>query len=286
MYRSMSEPQEKGAKWLVMLSLAAPLIAGGLRWLLPEPEGEVTRVVVGGTSTLLILAGLALGGIALRDALRGEGKGIVRGAYAGLAVNGLCLLGFVVLLPALRHVALAHSGRLTTEQMAQLPDILPESRAILDEGLGFRMEVPRDFVDNLEAQTGNMLHSFVCLGPVNPGLVINVERLGGQLARGRIDREFYAALRMTLPADAYIERATMPWKGHQLDVFGMHFSMDGREVCAWSVQVPLAKEAIQISVAGPARSNAACRKLLGMVLSGVQGISNWGEGSARTSSRF
>jgi hypothetical protein len=241
---------------------------------------------VGGTSTLLILAGLALGGIALRDALRGEGKGIMRWACAGLVVNGLCLLGFVVLLPAVRRVAQAYSGRLTAEQMGELPDILPGSRAILDEDLGFRMEVPRDFVDNLDAQHGNMLYSFVCLGPVNPGLVVNVERLGGQLPRGPIDRQFYAALRMTLPADAYIERTAMPWKGHQLDVFGMHFSMNGRAVCAWSVQVPLANEAIQISVGGPARSSAACRKLLGMVLSSVQGISNWGEGSVRASSRL
>jgi hypothetical protein len=137
------------------------------------------------------------------------------------------------------------------------------------------MEVPGDFRDNPQPQAPNILYSFARLDPAEPCLVINVERLGGTLPQGPIGTEFYTALRKRLPPDAQIEQVAMPWKGHQLDVFGIHFSMEGGPVCTWIVQVPLAKEAIQISVGGSADSSTACRQSLSTVLSGVQGISNW-----------
>jgi len=165
------------------------------------------------------------------------------------------------------------------------PEVIPGSQAILDECLGFRMELPPNFLDNPQPQPPNMLYSFVRLESAEPVFAINVERLGGRLPQGALGSEFYAAMRRSLPPGAEIERVVLPWKGHQLDVFGVRFSMGGGAVCAWSVQVPLAKEAIQISVGGPADCSAACRELLGTVLSSVQGISNWDAPSSRASSR-
>ncbi len=46
-------------------------------------------------------------------------------------------------------------------------------------------------------------------------------------------------------------------------------------MCVCVVQVPLAREAIQINVGGPAERDWQCEELAALLLNSLKGLSNW-----------
>jgi hypothetical protein len=238
------------------------------------------KMVLGGAGTAVVLAGFILAIVALAGSLKQgqkRGKGL---AIAGLGINGVLLLLPVLLLPALMRVARAQNAGYTVEEMMAMPQVIPGSRVILNEPLGFRIEIPGEFVDNPQPKSPRMLYSFLYVDMKGTATCINIERLGGWIRQETVGSEFYAGLRSQLPPDAQIERAPVSWKTHQLDAFGTQFSMGGRTLCAWVVQVPLSREAIQVGVGGPVESGEECHQLLNQLLAGLEGRSNWDPSSA------
>ncbi len=270
------------AKVAVTLSLFAPVIALGTRLPSAPLHTREAKIIVGGAAVVIVLAGFILALVVLTGALRHGRKGVARCAGVGLALNGACLMGcVVVLVPVLRSVAQVRDAGYTRDQMQAMPDVIDGSREILNEALGFRMEVPGDFVDNMEPQSPRALYSFLHAGANGVDRVVNIERLGGRIAKGPVGPEFYAGARSRLPPDVEIERVVMSWKAHELEVFRVQFSTAGGPVCAWSAQVPLAREAIQVTVGGKPDASDECRELLRLLLTGVQGVSNWEPPSSR-----
>ncbi len=256
-------------------SLSAPVVAGVLGVLCSGLQTRTTKIILGGAGTTVILVGFILAVVALVAGLRQDRKGIAGLAAAGVGINGLLLLGFVILIPVLARVAFLRNAGYTLEQMQAMPRVIPGSREILDEAIGFRMEIPRGFVDNPAPLPPHMLYSFLQADANGPRLCVNVERLGGHIAKGPLTPEFYAGLRHNIPPDAQIEQTVVSWKTHQLDAIRTQYSMGGRLICAWCVQVPLAREAIQLAVGGPADAREEYRRLLDQLLTGIVGISNW-----------
>jgi hypothetical protein len=239
------------------------------------------KMVLGGAGMAVILAGFILAILALVGSLRQGRKGGKGLAVAGLVINGVLLLLPVILLPTLLRVARVWNTGYTVRQMMAMPQVIPGSRVILNEPLGFRIEVPGEFLDNPQPQPPRMLYSFLCPDMKGDVTCINIERLGGWIRQEPLGSEFDTGIRSQLPPDARIEHACASWKTHQLDAFGSRFSMGGRALCVWVVQVPLAREAIQIGVGGPAESGEECHQLLNQLLTGLKGRSNWDPPSAR-----
>ncbi len=237
-------------------------------------------MVLAGAGTAVILAGFVLAIIALIGSLKQGRKGGKGLAVAALGINGALLLGAAALIPALMRVARVQNAGYTVREMMAMPQVIRGSRVILNEPLGFRIEIPGEFLDNPQPQPPRMLYSFLCPDMKGNVTCINIERLGGRLRKEPLGSEFYAGIRSQLPPDARVERAPASWETHELDAFGSQFSMAGRTLCAWVVQVPLAREAIQIGVGGPAESGEDCHQLLNQLLAGLKGRSNWSLPSA------
>jgi hypothetical protein len=269
------------ARSAALCSVSAPVVACAFGLSSSQVPTRILKMVLAGAGTTVVLAGFILAIPALVGSLKQGRKGDKGLAVAGLAVNGAILLGTVALLPALVRVARVWNAGYTVREMMAMPQVIRGSRVILNEPLGFRIEVPGEFLDNPQPRPPRMLYSFLCPDMKGDVTCINIERLGGPIRQESLGSEFDAGIRSQLPPGARIERASASWKTHELDAFGSQFSMGGRALCAWVVQVPLAREAIQVGVGGPAESSEECHQLLNQLLTGLQGRSNWGSPPAR-----
>ncbi len=72
-----------------------------------------------------------------------------------------------------------------------------------------------------------------------------------------------------------VEVFEAPWKDYVLDGHRVTFEVDNMVMDTYCVQVPLAREAIQINTAVPGVHSGECRELLHDVLRSLRGISNW-----------
>jgi hypothetical protein len=267
--------RESWVRWAALCGVGAPAAACVFGLVSSGAPTRVMKMVLAGAGTAVILAGFVLALLALVGSLRQGRKGGKGLAVAGLAVNGAILLGAVALIPTLTRLARVWNAGYSVREMMDMPQVIPGSRVILNEPLGFRIEIPIEFVDNPQPPPPRMLYSFLWAGTKGTVMCINIERLGGRLRQESLGSEFCAGMRSQLPPDARIEQASVSWKTYQLDAFGSQFSVDGRALCVWAVQVPLAREAIQIGVGGPMESGEECHRLLNQLLTGLAGRSNW-----------
>jgi hypothetical protein len=272
----------EGRKWWVTLgalgSALAPVAVLGLTPLCSGPPTWTRRILIGAAAAAIMLVGFTLGIVALVRSLRRDCMGSTCLAGAALGLNGIFLHLFVATFLVGAH---ARTTGYTVEQMRVMPRVIPGSREVLNEALGFRLEVPDGFLDNEQPQPSQVLYAFVHADGNEVDLCINIERLGGRVVRGPAEPEFYEGMRRWMPPDAQVDQAVVLWKTHQLDAFRMQFSTKGRLVCVWGVQVPLAREAIQVLVCGRPDASEECRRLLEQLLMGLQGISNWDPPSPR-----
>jgi hypothetical protein len=267
------------ARRAARLSLIAPLIAVAIYAVMPDPRLRETKLIVGGAQLAAVVAGFILAIVALRG-IRVHGReGIRRPAIAGLVVNGVLILlniaAFIILLPALTKVARVVNAGYTRAEMEEMPRVIPDSRVVLNEAIGFRIEIPGDFLDNTETLPPDMLYSFLRTNADGTNMVINIECLRGTLSKEPLGREALAAMRGQLPPGGEVGPITVQWKTHWLTGFAVRLPMNDMQCCSYSVQVPLAREAIQINVGGPADSGQRCYELLTYVLTGLNGLSNW-----------
>jgi hypothetical protein len=103
-------------------------------------------------------------------------------------------------------------------------------------------------------------------------IAITVSAMGGTIGREHLDPSSFSA---NLPPGAVVTRETLPWQSFQLDVYRAAFSMGGQSLIARTVQIPIRREAIQLTVGGPADRDADVLATTRTVLASVQGPSNW-----------
>jgi hypothetical protein len=273
----MAEKRESWAGRPALYGIVASVAAGGLVALYCRPhQTDELRIVLLAAAGVLILAGSVLAVVGLvRARRRGRAETIVL-AVIGLGVNGLGLsLGCAGLLPVLARAAWMRNPGYTREEMRAMPRVIPGSRVILNEDLGFRLEVPRGFPKNQAPQPRHVLYSFGGPDPQGMMMWVDIVRLGARIDSVSPGPEYYDSLRGRLPPEARFEPTRVSWKTHELVVFRVPSMMGGRDWCTWGVQVPLAREAIQVTVSGQPQSGAECQKLLARLLTGLQGLSNW-----------
>jgi len=264
------------ARLAAIVSPFVPLVCVAFNAVLsPQARSREAKIIVGSIGILIIVAGFILAFLGLRGARRYGAKGVRGFAIAGLVINGIFILvsivGVIVLVPALRRVAAVQNAGYTRAEMEAMPEAIPGSHKIIDETIGFRLEIPGDFVANPAPRAADTMYSFIRIDAEGRNFAVNVNRLGGRI-RGAMTAKDISDMQAALPAGSELQRGVMPWKTHTLESFAMRFPVNDLMVCTHLTQVPLSREAIQITVGAPMPLASECRDLLALLLTSLQGL--------------
>lgn len=277
----------EGRKWRTILaalgSALAPVVALGFALMCSGHQTWTMTTILRTAVIATILVGFILGIISLLGSLHQDLMGSTCLAGAALGLNGIVLLCLAAIFFAAVH---ARTTGYTIKEMQAMPRVIPGSHAILHRHLGYRIEFPHDFVKNQHPQPPQVLDSFLHTDARGVDLCVTVEGLGGRLDKDILGPESDAGPHSRVPPNVRLEQAIVSWKTHQLDAFRMESPVGGNLPCAWAVEVPLAREAIQITVSGRRGESDKCRQVLVQLLTGLEGISNWDPPSVGTASRF
>lgn len=121
---------------------------------------------------------------------------------------------------------------------------------VVDETFGYRVTIPEGFTPVDVEGHETRLHSFRDRPPTpdDPPTVISVDRLRGLVnPKDRLDRD-------SLPEQPGVRMSLQEktWQGITLDVMISDVESENGGVSAYVIQFPLADEAVQLTVGGPA----------------------------------
>ena len=153
---------------------------------------------------------------------------------------------------------------------------------VRDDKRGFTFTLPGGYRDFPEGRASpNIIQSFIRGDAGGPSFgFLNVEALGGSIARDETDRAIVEraardSVRGTGLEFTSFDYEKVRWKNFDLDLVVAHASGGGQSLVMLGTQVPLAAEAIQIQVGGPASEQDRLRADLDGVLRSLEGKSNW-----------
>ncbi|MCP4612765.1 MAG: hypothetical protein GY845_29060 [Planctomycetes bacterium] len=260
------------------LSLFIPIVLfaiGLLMLCIPIPKPRELEMAIGAINLILIFGALVLAIIALAYIPRYGRKGILSYACGGIAINLLILASFIFLFFGLKRVAKVFNAGYSLDEMQAMPEVITNSQVITNEEIGFRIEIPKDFIVNPQTQPPNVLYSFVNTFDDANTIVIKIDRLGGTIAKQGLTPEDLTVIRGQFHPGSVVEHTLLKWDRYELDVFTNRFTMNDLRLYMCSVQVPLSREAIQINVAGLEEMSDECNLGLNQLLDSLKGKSNW-----------
>ena len=272
-----AKPRQRGpfAGWAARVSPLAPLVAWGFTALSPEPQTRAGKLVVGSIGVLIVVAGFLLAFVALRSVRKHGREGLRRLAIAGLAINGAVIVfsvvGTATLLPTLGKLARMQNAGYTRAEMEAMPEVIPGSHKVLNEAIGFRIEIPQEFSEAAETSQPDTLYAFVRPAMLEPGLAITIRRLGGRLLGPQPPPDM-DMLQGEFPPGSRLAVSASGWKTYSLDVVTVLLAEEETPMCLHFTVVPLCREAIQVIVAGPASRETDSRRLLSTLLASLKGL--------------
>jgi hypothetical protein len=154
---------------------------------------------------------------------------------------------------------------------------LSAGERITDTQFGFSFTVPDGFAPAPDKVQGKIIHAFRRPAPSGQyGTFLVVSRMNGILDRRGVDTSEAARIcpSMTVTSEK--------WQGFDISVLRLPQVAEGRQVVFLNAQIPLASEAIQVTVAGDESREHELRGLLQTVLAGLDGRSNWLSTAERT----
>jgi len=135
--------------------------------------------------------------------------------------------------------------------------------------LGYSLTLPDGFTDFPEARSQkDVVDSWSEATPVsaNGALVLLVVRMHGALPREAMRQE-------DIPANTQV--VSFKWKGFDVSGLKTLTTQAGLPVFVLVAQVPLRREAVQLSVAGPADQKARGQAIMEATLASLEGETNW-----------
>jgi hypothetical protein len=135
--------------------------------------------------------------------------------------------------------------------------------------LGYSLTLPPGFTDFPEARTQkDVVEAWTEATPVstNGAVVILVGRMHGALPREAMRQE-------DVPANTQV--VGFKWKAFDVSGLKTLTTQQGKPVFVLVAQVPLRKEAVQLTVAGPADQAARGQAIMEATLASLEGESNW-----------
>ena len=141
--------------------------------------------------------------------------------------------------------------------------------------LGYSLTLPEGFTDFPAARSQkDIVDSWSETAPVSAGgpLVLFVARMHGTLSRDAMRQE-------DVPANTQV--VSFKWKGFDVSGLKTLTTQAGQSVFVLVAQVPLRKEAVQLSVAGPADQEGRGHAIMEATLASLEGETNWLTSSER-----
>ncbi len=135
--------------------------------------------------------------------------------------------------------------------------------------LGYALTLPEGFTDFPAARSQkDVVDAWTETAPVsaNGALVLLVARMHGVLPREALRQE-------DVPANTQV--VGFKWKGFDVSGLKTLTTQAGQPVFVLVAQVPLRKEAVQLSVAGPADQEARGQSIMEATLASLEGETNW-----------
>jgi hypothetical protein len=146
---------------------------------------------------------------------------------------------------------------------------------------GFAFVVPDGFVDAPQAKGPRVLHAYQ-RGDAAQGsfAIVQMQSLGGTIGREPLIR---ATVEKAARAAAHLQGAEISgfdyrqvkWKSFDLELMVAYMGAGDIKVVTLATQVPLAKQAVQVQIVGPAAEEARLAQDLDAFLAGLDGKSNW-----------
>ena len=135
--------------------------------------------------------------------------------------------------------------------------------------LGYSLALPEGFTEFPEARAQkDVVDAWSETAPAsaNGALVLLVARMHGVLPREAMRQE-------DVPANTQV--VSFKWKGFDVGGLKTLTTQAGQPVFVLVAQVPLRKEAVQLSVAGPADQTGRGQAILEATLASLEGETNW-----------
>ncbi len=135
--------------------------------------------------------------------------------------------------------------------------------------LGYSLTMPDGFTDFPAARSQkDVVDAWSETAPAstNGALVLLVARMHGVLPREAMRRE-------DVPANTQV--VSFKWKGFDVGGLKTLTTQAGQPMFVLVAQVPLRKEAVQLSVAGPADQEARGQSIMEATLASLEGETNW-----------
>jgi hypothetical protein len=135
--------------------------------------------------------------------------------------------------------------------------------------LGYSLTLPEGFTDFPAARSQkDVVDAWTETAPAsaNGALVLLVARMHGVLPREAMRQE-------DVPANTQV--VGFKWKGFDVSGLKTLTTQAGQPVFVLVAQVPLRKEAVQLSVAGPADQEARGQSIMEATLASLEGETNW-----------
>ncbi len=135
--------------------------------------------------------------------------------------------------------------------------------------LGYSLTLPAGFTDFPEARAQkDVVDAWTEATPVsaNGAMVLLVARMHGALPHEAMRQE---------EAPANTQVVSFKWKGFDVSGLKTQASQEGKPVFVLLAQVPLRREAVQLSVAGPADQAARGQAIMEATLASLEGETNW-----------
>jgi len=133
--------------------------------------------------------------------------------------------------------------------------------------LGYSLTLPDGFTDFPEARSQKDV-----VVSANGAMVLLLTRMHGSLPREAMRQE-------EVPPNTQV--VSFKWKGFDVSGLKTLTSQEGKPVFVLLAQVPLRREAVQLSVAGPADQGARGQAIMEAILASLEGETNWLTSSER-----
>ena len=146
---------------------------------------------------------------------------------------------------------------------------------------GFAFVVPDGFVDAPQAMGPHVLHAYQRgNAPEGSFALVQLQSLSGPIGREHLDRAMvekamHDAARLQGAEISGFDYRKVKWKSFDLELMVVWMGAGDTKVVTLAAQVPLAKQAVQVQIVGPAVDEARLRQDLDAFLAGLDGKSNW-----------
>jgi hypothetical protein len=156
------------------------------------------------------------------------------------------------------------------------------AETVTQSELHFSFLAPEPHFERIDPPNQGGLYGFRSVLKDGTPIIVSIDKLGGTLDRTRYKAEDLVPSKFHFPPDARLALEEATWKAFTLDALRVALPKDGQNLTVFVSQVPLAPEAIQVTVVAFPAHEAEARAVFHSVVASVEGKSSWLTDSERS----